>query len=167
MDKSIIEGYIMDKSSYIYILQLEKDKYYVGFTERKDGDRFIEHFSGKGSSWTKLYKPIQVIEWRVGTLEDEDSVTLEMMNKYGWWNVRGGKWCKVVMEKPPEAIYKATTPSVFTLATSFINYMFSNVKSNPKQQKKKITTLLCYRCGRNSHLANKCYAKTHLSGHTL
>ena len=88
----------------IYILQLEQGKFYVGYTERENGSRFLEHFSGAGSKWTQIYKPIQVIEWMDGDQEDENRITLELMAKYGWWNVRGGKWCCVDMKKPPNEL---------------------------------------------------------------
>ncbi len=85
----------------IYVLFLEQGMWYVGWTDRKDGSRFTEHFTGSGAKWTQKYRPIQVMEWREGTLEDEDRITLEYMGKYGWWNVRGGKWCQVAMTAPP------------------------------------------------------------------
>lgn len=88
----------------IYILLLENDKFYVGYTEREDGERFKEHFTGNGSEWTKKYRPVQVLEWRKGSLEDENIVTIEYMKKYGWWNVRGGDWCSVDMSKPPKQL---------------------------------------------------------------
>jgi predicted GIY-YIG superfamily endonuclease len=88
----------------IYILLLEQNKWYIGYTDRKNGERFIEHFTGIGAKWTQLYKPIQVMEWREGTIEDENIVTLEYMQKYGWWNVRGGSYCQVDMTKPPSKL---------------------------------------------------------------
>lgn len=160
IDKTHVNESIPDIKSFIYILQLEKDKYYVGFTERKDGERFKEHFTGNGSLWTKTYKPIQVIEWRKGTLEDEDRVTLEMMNKYGWWNVRGGKWCSLVMETPPIELYQSTIPSLVTIVSSFI----SHVINKPTYIQ---SSMHCYRCGRNNHLVKSCYAKTHINGKRL
>jgi len=30
-----------------------------------------------------------------GGIEEENEMTLRMMDKYGWWNVRGGSWCQV------------------------------------------------------------------------
>ena len=37
----------------IYILQLEKGKFYVGYTDRKDGERFTEHLK-KGKKLTVM-----------------------------------------------------------------------------------------------------------------
>lgn len=140
----------------IYVLLLEKNKWYIGYTERKDGERFDEHFSGQGSVWTQLYKPIQVMEWRDGTMEDENRVTLEYMNKYGWWNVRGGKWCSVKMTHPPDAL-------VSELSLPLPSRVPNRVPSRTPNK----CTNSCYRCGRAGHWANDCYAKTDVSGHHL
>lgn len=141
----------------IYVLLLEKDKWYVGYTDRKDGERFTEHFTGQGSKWTQLYKPVEVMEWRDGTLEDENKVTLEYMQKYGWWNVRGGSYCNIEMSKPPTAI----TPE-----------LPKQIKQTkiPKKSNKKINNTInnvCYRCGREGHYADTCYAKTDINGYEL
>jgi predicted GIY-YIG superfamily endonuclease len=153
---------VVDLQGFIYILQLEKDKFYVGYTERKDGERFKEHFSGNGSVWTKTYKPIQVVEWRKGTLSDEDTVTLECMRKYGWWNVRGGRWCDVNMTKPPEELFKLKPIGFIQKAFTFIGNVLSYVDS-PEEEKKGV----CFRCGRHGHWVRQCYAKTHVNGTKL
>jgi predicted GIY-YIG superfamily endonuclease len=75
----------------VYVLQLECNKYYIGYTERQRDERFLEHFQNNGSKWTKKYKPLDVLKIISGTLQDEDEITLQYMKKYGWWNVRGGK----------------------------------------------------------------------------
>ena len=28
----------------------------------------------------------------ISAIEEENEMTLRMMDKYGWWNVRGGSW---------------------------------------------------------------------------
>jgi predicted GIY-YIG superfamily endonuclease len=96
----------------IYVLQLEYGKFYVGYTERENGERFLEHFSNEGAEWTKKYKPIQLLEWREGTKDDENAVTLELMLELGWFNVRGGKWCKVNMTSPPNELTTYVPPNV-------------------------------------------------------
>jgi hypothetical protein len=35
-------------------------------------------------------------------------MTLAMMEKYGWWNVRGGHWTKVEMQSCPQALLEDT-----------------------------------------------------------
>jgi predicted GIY-YIG superfamily endonuclease len=88
----------------IYVLLLEQNKWYVGYTDRENGNRFPEHFNNNGSKWTQLYKPLKVVEWRQGTLIDENNVTLEYMKKYGWQNVRGGRYCNIKMKNPPKKL---------------------------------------------------------------
>jgi Zinc knuckle len=88
----------------IYVLFLEQQKWYIGFTSRIHGERFDEHFSGNGAEWCKIYKPIQLMEIMDGSLEDEDKITLNYMRKYGWWNVRGGSYCQIKMLTPPSIL---------------------------------------------------------------
>ena len=44
----------------VYVLKLENDRYYVGESISPD-TRIQNHFKGKGSAWTRLYKPIEVL----------------------------------------------------------------------------------------------------------
>jgi len=91
---------------YIYVLQLIDDRYYVGRT----GNilrRIEQHFTGCGSLYTMMYKPIKVIEvTEEFKKEDERNKTLEIMSKYGWEKVRGAGWCSLEIKKPKEKIYK-------------------------------------------------------------
>ena len=135
----------------IYVLLLEKQKFYVGYTDRKDGERFMEHFTGQGAKWTQKYKPIEVIEWREGTEADEDNVTLQYMKDYGWWNVRGGRWVTVEMTKPPAELGVKLPAKIEGAGEIVIKK--TNVKSN-----------VCFRCGRSGHWADDCFAKTHING---
>jgi predicted GIY-YIG superfamily endonuclease len=76
----------------IYVLKLESNKFYVGRTCHYER-RIKDHFSGNGSYWTKLYKPIEVIQKvDYATAFDEDKVLKETMMKYGIDNVRGGSY---------------------------------------------------------------------------
>jgi predicted GIY-YIG superfamily endonuclease/ribosomal protein L37E len=135
-------------SSHVYVLLLEQSKIYVGFSARPVGDRFLEHFNSSGAKWTKLYRPLQVLEIRKGTEKDEDVMTLEMMDKYGWWNVRGGQWCQVELTKCPSALLE-----------------WQGLKLPPELNKNQRVT--CDRCGRDSHSVEDCYARIHSQGHIL
>ncbi len=75
----------------IYILKCEKNKIYVGKSERNVWKRINTHFNNKGAKWTQQYKPIDIVEVR-GDLTDRDEtkVTIEMMREHGISNVRGG-----------------------------------------------------------------------------
>ena len=88
----------------IYVLLLENDKYYIGFT-RNLNLRLVEHWAGLMSSkWTTLYKPIRLIEVLLGNKELETLTTLRYMVKFGWENVRGGNYCRVTMKNPPKKL---------------------------------------------------------------
>lgn len=153
------------KKEMIYVLQLECNKYYVGWTMRGDGERFSEHFDGEGSEWTKKYKPINVLKWIDGTKQDEDRITLDLMKEFGWYNVRGGKWCRVEMSAPPQELR-----TVSSKIQSVINNVVRkpSVKQPCNSKKNSLVNIInsakiatkCNKCGRTNHTAKNCYAKT-------
>ena len=89
----------------IYVLLLEENKIYVGYSQNL-GRRVWEHFNSHGSKWTTKYRPLEVLYALEGEIEDEDRVTLEMMEIYGWINVRGGRWTQVEMISCPSELLK-------------------------------------------------------------
>lgn len=96
----------------IYILSLEDGKYYIGRTSNVEA-RIKAHFEGRGSVWTSLYKPIDVVKVYQNASEyDEDKYTLIYMDKYGIQNVRGGIYCQSILPlekviQAQQAIYNA------------------------------------------------------------
>ena len=83
----------------IYILSLRGNKYYVG----KSGNipkRIGDHFKGRGSYWTRKFKPIEVLDIVENkSLFTEDNVTKELMYKYGIDNVRGGSYSQIKLSE--------------------------------------------------------------------
>ena len=78
----------------IYCLLLEDNKYYVGKAKNVE-KRFREHLAGKGAIWTKIHRPVKILE----TFEDcnpflEDRYVKEYMFRHGIDNVRGGSYIK-------------------------------------------------------------------------
>jgi len=45
----------------IYVLLLEDNKYYIGKTNNPSF-RLVQHFNSNGSAWTKLHKPIKILQ---------------------------------------------------------------------------------------------------------
>ena len=82
-------------SSVVYILRLESNKYYVG-TSANLPRRLKDHFRGRGSVWTKKYKPIEVMDIIENKdIFTEDNTTKTLMFKHGIEEVRGGTYCRV------------------------------------------------------------------------
>ena len=124
----------------IYVLRLQNGKYYVG----KSDDpikRYEEHMNGKGSTWTRKYKPIG-IEKIINNASpfDEDKVTKEMMAKHGIDNVRGGVYVTEDLDDIQE-----------------------------KNLRREIWGAqdCCIRCGRKGHFVANCYAKTDVNDYDL
>lgn len=84
----------------LYALRLKNDKYYVGMTAQSVNARYEQHYSGKGSKWTSIHQPINVVESiELGLTSEgnsarkENELTVKYMEKYGVQNVRGGSMC--------------------------------------------------------------------------
>lgn len=93
-------------STNIYILRLQGGKYYVGKSNNVM-QRYQEHLNGKGSSWTKKYKPVgveKVIE--NASPYDEDRYVKEYMGKYGFQKVRGGTYVQEELDDIQEEALK-------------------------------------------------------------
>ena len=114
---------------FIYTIQLEQGKYYIGKT---NNPQFLleSHFNSNGSEWTKIYKPLRVIEVKPNCDDyDEDKITRQYMDKYGINNVRGGSFVSVKLDKS----------TIDTLQK------MSNGTNNK-----------CFICGKAGHFAKNC-----------
>jgi hypothetical protein len=117
---------------YIYVLLLEVNKFYIGKTNNPD-IRIDNHFNQIGSKWTKLYKPIKILEIIPNCDPyDEDKYTLKYMEKNGINNVRGGSFCQIELSKEQ------------------IKMLDSMIKSSTDK---------CYCCGRSGHFVKDCIQK--------
>ena len=149
----------------VYILRCQNDKYYVGYTTDLNR-RFEQHLDlaqeGQGAKFTQKYKPIEVLEVHPGCdTFDEDKYVKIMMAKYGIDNVRGGSYSQLklashTMELLAKEI-RGGTGGCFACGSED-----HWVKDCPAQNKE-----VCQRCGRNTHSAGNCYAKTTLDGQVI
>ncbi|MCW8409609.1 GIY-YIG nuclease family protein [Legionella sp. PATHC035] len=54
-----------EKSYWVYILQCNNQSYYTGYTDNLER-RFQEHLSGKGSKYTRSFKPLAIAQsWEI------------------------------------------------------------------------------------------------------
>jgi hypothetical protein len=78
----------------IYILELENDKYYIGFTNNPEFT-LDNHIA---TLWTLTYTPIKLIKMIDDcNINDEDIYTLYYMKEFGIENVRGGSFYKLIL----------------------------------------------------------------------
>lgn len=114
---------------YIYILQLEQGKYYIGKTINPQF-RIESHFNFNGSAWTIKYKPIKLIKLIPNCDDyDEDKYTRIYMDKYGIQNVRGGSYVQIELD------------------TTTITHL---------QQMSNGTNNKCFICSKEGHFAKDC-----------
>jgi predicted GIY-YIG superfamily endonuclease len=124
----------------IYVLELEGGKYYVG----KSNDvlnRYQQHINGAGSTWTKKYRPISLVETKENVSPfEEDMITKQYMAKYGIDAVRGG---------------------------SYVETELSDFHKDALKMEIWGAKNLCTQCGRAGHFVKDCHAKTDASGNTI
>jgi|TARA_Y100000389_G_scaffold133164_1_gene130639 hypothetical protein len=113
---------------YIYVLKLQNAKYYVGKT-LNPYFRIETHFNSEGSEWTKLYKPVKILEIIKGDDYDEDKYTKIYMDKYGIDNVRGGSYTSIKLDSETK------------------NQLIKISNSNNNK---------CFKCGIKGHFAKDC-----------
>ena len=153
---------------FIYILQLENNKFYIGKTKNPKF-RFESHFNNNGCHWTQIYKPIKIINIIPNCDSyDEDKYTLKYMEKYGINNVRGGSFCKIKLNSKDIKMIKhminSSTNKCYKCGKS--NHYAKNCPNNKNIIYKKKQDK-CFRCHRKGHLEKNCYATTYNNNYLI
>ena len=80
---------------FIYVLRCEDECLYIGITHDLN-KRFAQHLNGTGAKWTRLHKPLSIIDVITEgcTLELEREITEKYCALYGREKVRGGSWTR-------------------------------------------------------------------------
>ena len=118
---------------YIYVFELEGGRYYVGKSDTPDV-RIEAHLSGEGSHFTRLHKPLKLIEIISDCDDyDEDKYTLKYMDMYGIHNVRGGTFSQIELSEAN---------------IHMINRMINGAKNQ------------CFICGSKDHFVKNCDKKS-------
>jgi predicted GIY-YIG superfamily endonuclease len=115
----------------LYALKLCNEKYYVGVTSHLQR-RYEQHLKGQGPTWTRLYPPIGFERLTIRNSDnpfEEDTMTKELMLKYGIDNVRGG---------------------------SYSNSKLSDAQLEILNTEIRTATGACYHCSSTDHYANHC-----------
>lgn len=91
---------------YVYVLRLQGGRRYVGWSADPE-TRIASHFLGRGAHWTQTYPPVAVESIQPGDTTLENVVTIALMVKHNWKNVRGGQFREVNLPCAPPPILKA------------------------------------------------------------
>ena len=119
------------------MLRLKHGKWYVG-KSTSVLSRYQQHLSGQGPLWTRIHRPIKLMRVREAkTLYDEDNTFKDLVFTYGLENVRGGSHSSVKLDSDTKLFIQK---EIYTSRD------------------------LCFTCGGKGHLADRCDARTNISG---
>lgn len=155
----------------VYVLRLENDRYYVGKTHDVE-TRYADHLNGRGTTWTKLYKPIELVLVKncVYSFEEDGFVKLYMYH-HGIDKVRGGAYSSEILSDDQIYFLKRelwSSHGACMRCGREGHYIKSCYATHDTYGKPLLDhKLRCERCERTGHLKSKCCAKTTINGYII
>lgn len=166
----------MSKKTYIYILRLEENNYFIGKSNHVE-NRLRDHLKGIVCGMTKRYKPLAITVIPNCDESELDLYIKKYMAKYGINKVRGGLYMKNKFEDNELKKLKAeleilskhsmlklpTMPQEFPIIPK--EQMTVNKTPVVKTPVKKGSVLkipiknangTCYNCGKDGHYVENC-----------
>jgi len=114
----------------IYVIQLEKNKKYVYYSDMVDGDAAMKKvIMDFDSLWIVKYTPQHIAEFYPdGDEWDYEDAVLNAMTKYGIDNVRGGSYNKCDLSEDDVTIAKRNTQFIKTKHATMVQKIFRGHK---------------------------------------
>ncbi|CAK7994828.1 Hypothetical protein POVR1_LOCUS352 [uncultured virus] len=139
----------MDTPTMLYILKLEKSKFYVGATQNLKSS-INQHKNGNGAEWTKRYGFLDVVSVREMTSPlEEDLEVKKLMLQHGIGNVRGGSYSSIRLS--------ANQLEVLDIELAHARCACLKCGKTTHYIKDCASTIFCFRCGRNVHHLGECF----------
>lgn len=156
------------EQQYVYLLELQNGKYYVGRTN--DVTRRVQQHRGDSDAeWVHLHHFVRLVSSRpISSRLEEDLEVKKAMLQYGIDNVRGGTYSTIFLSEQTMATLKQelvhAEDKCFGCGGKD-HYLSTCPLSKKATQVVKKSD--CTRCGRNTHSADKCFATQRLDGTPL
>ena len=127
---NLIKPFSQGRIKQVYVLKLRQNKYYIGESINPE-KRINSHFNGKGALYTRLYKPVKILEPFTKRQDNfwELSETIQRMSYHGIDNVRGSLFTKEIL-----TLYEKIMAA----------QLYCEMNS------------LCRKCGGGDHFINQC-----------